>query len=752
MRNYIIFFLLVVLISLVNIPKLSAGKITDSLMINKIDKLNRMADSCLDYDILQAMILTDSAFKESIRFQYLDGWEKAISNYLGLSYQFLGESVSDNLASFAIYVIQNTENMKLACKLSMSVGRYYSYKSDFTTASKYFMKSIELSEKINSIELKSNVLHQLGWFYGLIGDDANSADSYLRALKLYKQSNDTTGLILSSQFGVESLLNSGNDYLADKLSANILNYYTQTRDSSLLAYYFKIQGRKAIRKGEYKLAYKHLDYAAEILSKIKTRKYISDIYTLSAHVAGLEMNYSKSLDYNFKALKIRNELNNERGIISSYINIGIDYYKLGKSDSALYYLRIGQKGAARTKVYRYYLRSTDWLSQTFSSLKMYDSAEYYLRLHQKYSNMINLEESARNTVKYQMKQELARKDVELLDAKLDQEQSKGLYFLIILILLVALVILIYLKFRQNKKDHEILLNQKKLLENAYQQIRVDEENLKTLNLELDNLVRVRTSHLMSEIEQRKIAENNILLSRENIIQSYENEKELNTMKSKFINMVSHEFRTPLTVISTSSEILQYHGNSEKSELISNLTHKIRNAVVQMTNLIDDIIAFNKSQSESSNLTIIEIDLSMFVDEIISEQKLTYRSVSNIELNISEKIKFIKSDKKLLRHILSNIIGNAIKYSPADGTIKISITKKYRIAEIIVEDSGIGIHEEDLSKIFEPFYRGRNIGNEAGTGFGLYLVSDYIKKLGGAINVRSALNIGTIVSLEVPHNN
>ncbi|MFA7627040.1 MAG: HAMP domain-containing sensor histidine kinase, partial [Candidatus Kapaibacterium sp.] len=235
----------------------------------------------------------------------------------------------------------------------------------------------------------------------------------------------------------------------------------------------------------------------------------------------------------------------------------------------------------------------------------------------------------------------------------------------------------------------------------------------------------------------------------NIQNAYEKEKELNVMKSRFISMISHEFRTPMTVITSSAEIISMIGSKFLDDKAVKLAQKIKNSVKQMTLLIDEVIAFNNTERTHVNLLYENFEIVDFVRELVDEQK-TVNKVNNI-VNLSSDFNEINivSDKQLLRHILSNIIGNAIKYTPEGKKVNIRIEKKQNLIHFLVSDEGVGIPSSDLDKIWEPFVRGRNIKNISGTGFGLYIVKDFVNKLNGEIKVTSKLDIGTNVSLIVP---
>jgi signal transduction histidine kinase len=729
---------------------------SSKLNTNDFQKDKRTVDSLLDISdelifssTIGARIVCDSAYRLGLKINYTDGWGRALSSLIGLNYFAYGENHTNLLVEFAKFILSNTDNSKLKCYLLMSLGKHYSYKSDFDNSSLYFLKALDLAEKKQIKELMPEVYYSLGWFYQLIGDWDNAADNFLHSVHYYNENRDTSKAVYATLFATESLISKNQLNLVYNYINEVkhkINFNSKTRT---LGYYYKILALADLKNKDFVNAVKNLNYAISVLEPIKSRQHLSDIYTLLAHISGLNKDYKSSIEYNYKALASRRELNSLRGITSSYVNIGVDHFMLGNQDSSLYYLNIGYKMAFELKSYNYYLRAADWLQKNYTISKKTDSVIKYLTVYKELTEKLNSREISRNTIKYQMKNELDKKDISLMEIKLKQSQTGNIYTLLILILIIAFSIVIFYKFRQNRRDNLILIEQKSLLEKANEEIRINEEKLKNLNSELDNLINERTLNLIVEIEQRKKAEDNLLHSKENIQLSYEKEKELNKMKSRFINMISHEFRTPMTIITTSNEIIHYYGEKFQGEIIKNHCEKIKNAIIQMTSLIEEIIAFNTTQLHNFNLRFDNINLSELMLEIINEQKLSYKSKVNIISDTGTSQISINSDKKLITHILSNLIGNAVKYTPNDKNIHIKIQNKMSLVEIVIHDEGIGIPESDLSRIFEPFYRGYNIENISGTGFGLYLVQDFVKKLNGDIKISSEINKGTTINLVIP---
>ncbi|MDZ8186426.1 MAG: PAS domain S-box protein [Nostoc sp. ChiSLP02] len=254
--------------------------------------------------------------------------------------------------------------------------------------------------------------------------------------------------------------------------------------------------------------------------------------------------------------------------------------------------------------------------------------------------------------------------------------------------------------------------------------------------------------VVKDIRERKQAE-------ENIRKTLAKEKELSELKSRFISMTSHEFRTPLAVIASSAGILK----SFSDKLDEQQKHKhlqcIQTYVQHTTQLLDDILLINKAEAGKLAFEPAYIDLIDFCRSLVEEIQLSspnhtlafsFQSLSNSSTN--ERLTACM-DKKLLRQILSNLLSNAVKYSPNSNNIQINLLIQDGSAVFLIQDEGIGILPEEQKKLFEPFYRASNVGNTPGTGLGLAIVNKCIDLHRGRISLASQFGAGTTFRVELP---
>lgn len=247
---------------------------------------------------------------------------------------------------------------------------------------------------------------------------------------------------------------------------------------------------------------------------------------------------------------------------------------------------------------------------------------------------------------------------------------------------------------------------------------------------------------VTDITDRKKAEEQLVLA-------MHREKELNELKSKFVGMVSHEYRTPLATISSSVELIKLISekyDEELAEKISKHTNKVDEQIKRMTELMNEVLLISKIESGGISAKFEESDFLLLLNELKTEYN---SSGFTININSNTNKLLFKFDKNMLRHVFSNLISNAIKYSLSNKTIDINIDTKVNFVKIEVKDYGIGIPPNDIEKLFTSFFRASNIRNLPGTGLGLVVVKYFLDLHSGHIDVFSKLNEGSSFVLTLP---
>lgn len=227
------------------------------------------------------------------------------------------------------------------------------------------------------------------------------------------------------------------------------------------------------------------------------------------------------------------------------------------------------------------------------------------------------------------------------------------------------------------------------------------------------------------------------------------EMELNDLKSKFVSLVSHEFRTPLTIIRSAAQVLQKYYAQIQREQVDNYLNRIVYTVDNMTDLMENVLFIGKTDSSKFTFNPKTINVEELIQSIIDDAKFNNNVANEILLSSSLKTAQYQLDEVLIRQILLNLITNAIKYSKDDGQIIVSLDETVDNLNIAVQDFGIGIPDAEQEKIFEQFYRGSNVGIINGTGLGMTVVLRSLNLHNGKIEVRSKINEGTTFTAILP---
>ncbi|HAF37280.1 MULTISPECIES: PAS domain-containing sensor histidine kinase [Sphingobacterium] len=263
-----------------------------------------------------------------------------------------------------------------------------------------------------------------------------------------------------------------------------------------------------------------------------------------------------------------------------------------------------------------------------------------------------------------------------------------------------------------------------------------EDMLKQHATELEHKVSERTRDLISLVSELEKA-------KAEVSKSLEKEIELSQLKSRFVSMASHEFRTPLSSVQLSASLIEKYSErpDDKANIIKH-TNKIKSAVQLLTSILNDFLSLEKLEAGIVVMNKQYINLVELAEEITEEMQLICKKNQHIVYQHTGEIGHFTLDPNLLKNALVNLISNAIKYSGEDTLIEFTTCIDDEGCLISVKDNGIGIPEEDQVHLFEPFFRAHNTGNIPGTGLGLNIVKRYIELMAGQMEFESEVHKGT----------
>lgn len=236
---------------------------------------------------------------------------------------------------------------------------------------------------------------------------------------------------------------------------------------------------------------------------------------------------------------------------------------------------------------------------------------------------------------------------------------------------------------------------------------------------------------------------------ERMRQALEKEKELSELKSRFIAIASHEFRTPLATINSSTDLLERYCRENMDAKKSKHFQQIKNSIALMIQLLDDVLLIGKADAGKLEFQPTSLDLVDFCHNLVEELQVNAGNNYTIAFSTYEEKLTACMDENLLRTILSNLLSNAIKYSPDGGTVAFDLTCQDEISTFRIQDWGVGIPVEDQKHLFTPFHRATNVRAIKGTGLGLSIVKKCVDLHHGEIFVNSAVGSGTTFTVTLP---
>ncbi|MGZ3812540.1 MAG: PAS domain-containing sensor histidine kinase [Mucilaginibacter sp.] len=272
----------------------------------------------------------------------------------------------------------------------------------------------------------------------------------------------------------------------------------------------------------------------------------------------------------------------------------------------------------------------------------------------------------------------------------------------------------------------------------------------TLQKEAEEQLKEYASHLEEQVEERtlwlKDTVKALQEAKEEVSLSLEKEKELGQLKSRFVSMASHEFRTPLSAIQLSASLVDKYALPYDNAHISKHVSKIKNAVGNLTTILNDFLSLEKLEAGKVEPAFTSFDLVKLSEEITEEMQMVTKQNQNIIYQHTGVTSIITLDQNLLKNCIFNLIANAIKYSGENTFIEFNTEINDHNCIVMIKDNGIGIPDADQKHLFEAFFRAHNTGNIPGTGLGLNIVARYTKLMNGKVDFKSSVNHGTLFTI------
>lgn len=277
-----------------------------------------------------------------------------------------------------------------------------------------------------------------------------------------------------------------------------------------------------------------------------------------------------------------------------------------------------------------------------------------------------------------------------------------------------------------------------------------ERSLKLLNEELEHKIEERTQALTSTVTRLAKLNEEIQEKDRDLMLALEKEKELGELKSRFVSMASHEFRTPLSTVLSSVYLISKYTESNDNYKREKHIQRIVSSVNMLTDILNDFLSVGKIEEGKIQVRYTTFDLPEYMESIIQEVGGLFKKEQQIFYRHNGPTSTIL-DQSLLKHIIMNLLSNAVKFSGEKALIKISSERNGQTLTLTIKDNGLGISGNDQQHLFERFFRGANVVNIQGTGLGLHIVAKYAELMNGNITCESTINEGTTFILNFSLN-
>ncbi len=270
------------------------------------------------------------------------------------------------------------------------------------------------------------------------------------------------------------------------------------------------------------------------------------------------------------------------------------------------------------------------------------------------------------------------------------------------------------------------------------------DRIERLNAELEQKVADRTHALLQILEQLEQSKNELSAA-------LAVERELGELKSRFVSMASHEFRTPLTAVLTSAALIEKYTDTNQQDKRQKHLTRIRSSVKHLNDILEEFLSVGRIEEGKIEAHPAQTDIGLLITEVIADIQEMLKTDQRIETELACP-RPIWLDHSLLRKVLVNLLSNAIKYSGSGSVVRLQSSCADGQLTLVVEDQGVGIAPDDQQHLFKRFYRANNVTNIPGTGLGLHIVAQYSQLLKGTVSLKSELGRGTVVTLILPYEN
>lgn len=582
------------------------------------------------------------------------------------------------------------------------------------------INALELAQKHHLYAEIAGIHNYLGVVRRNIGDYSKALDHYYKALELAENYQiDIEKAYAMNNIG--DIYNKEDKYKdAGKYILEALKMFEKIGDKRGIAYGCNQMGMVSNNIGNYEQALEYHQRALKIRREIDDKMGISASLNRIGNIYQEVGKHDEAFNYFLRSLEIQKETGDKMGISYSYLNIAHYYLAIGENNKAKeYYSRALQFGEEIKSPLRV-KHAAGGLSRVFAKEKNYEKAYQYHLLHKQMDDSLKHEESRVKITQLDMQYNFDKQQAELKQKQAEKLRRNRIFtFSLVAGLIVILVFsfAIYRNYRIKKKANKMLANQKAAIQEKNEELQMQKEEITAQR---------------NQIEQQR-----------------DKYQKLNSTKDKFFSIVAHDLRSPYNSLMNLTRQLLENIDQYSREQIKGFVQGINQSSKEAYNLLENLLHWARSQTNRIEISPQNIDVTEIIVDNIA---LLKNSAANKQISVENDIqaRYIYADYNTINTVVRNLISNAIKFTPAEGSILVSSIRKNGRVKISVSDTGVGISEENQKKLFRIDTTHTTLGtmHEKGTGLGLILCKEFVEKNKGRIYVESKKGEGSIFSIEL----
>ncbi len=568
-------------------------------------------------------------------------------------------------------------------------------------------EALLLAAELDYKQGMANIYRRTGAIHRLIGSYEKALEYYMISMNLCVEIEDTLG-IAKVYNNIGNLYNYLKNYdIAIQYYNKSLGLKIELGDKQGIAATENNIGIINKARGMYQEALENFNNSLSVAKEIENNSLLAQVYNNIGIVYSRLGKYDKAMRYYYLTLQIYTRIGNKIGLASVLNNIGHVIGEIGRTSDALDTLNIALKMSIEMDLKPISQTSYSTISEIYYKNKDFEKAFEFFKISTELRDSIYSEDSRQRILQLQIKHEnlQSRKEIDLLKKNSEGQKAMRNYLIVIVILVLIVSISMFSLYLNKKKSSNLFKKQ---------------------NDELEKI-------------------------NEKLVQSEKGLKQLNSTKDKFFSIIAHDLKNPINSFSQGLELLMKEFDYiSKDDMLASI-NEINISADHLFVLLENLLQWSRAQTGRIIINKEYLDLNILTNNVLmlASVSATNKDIQLIN-NVNSDAK-VHADPNLISAVIRNLVANSIKFTPNGGKIEIHTERVGSMIVVSVCDTGVGIAEEDIAKLFrlDVHHSTEGTSNESGTGLGLLLCKEFVGLNGGDITVESKINCGTTFSFTVP---